>query len=174
MDKRQRKKGKVTDRVMGRLALRMRNAVRGVAGLVPTMIFGNHAGLWNNLGAQFELRRLRKHCREELISSGEIPDEVQTSANFMRKEGYLQLAPRYDDVLLERILAQYNDRIEAPENSVSPDPTRVTTRRLLNPAHQIPEFKELINEEVKAVLQDYYRTFFKIDNPSSGMISPCR
>ena len=51
MDKRQSKKGKVTDKVMGSLALRMRNAVRGVVGLVPTMIFGNHAGLWNIISA---------------------------------------------------------------------------------------------------------------------------
>lgn len=129
-------------------------------GAIPRLVFGNDAGWSNNITSNKNLRQLRKTFISEVDTSDEI--------NFLNQEGYLLKKSSISKDRLDKIASTFDELISDPKHSFGPSDD--SYRHLLNPLKSIPQFKELITEDVIKILYGYYRCSFKIETVRSWRI----
>ncbi|HVL68426.1 MAG TPA: hypothetical protein VM364_14280 [Vicinamibacterales bacterium] len=142
------------------MSARLKLALTAAGGLVPRMVFGNYAGVGNNVKATRELARLRRAFAAS--PAGMPATDVASGARFLSEKGYLLLQSPYDPELMRRIQRQYRAVVEDPAHSVAPATAMPTYRHVKDPIHCIPELHELINEQISAILVSHYGCYFKV------------
>lgn len=122
--------------------------VDGVFGQVPRMVFGNSAGLQNNLGPRLSgawpVRR-----------NGQAPSP-QVAALY--DEGFVFVEPGYDPSMMARVIDRFNRIIHDPEHS---QPNSKYSVELKDPLNSIPELGTLLNP-LKRLLNEYFGSAFRI------------
>jgi hypothetical protein len=139
-----------------------RSLVRAAGQLVPRLVFGNCAGIGNNIVAQRELRRFQQSATGAVRDESLVPEAMQLAT-----DGFLFFNPGYDENLLRDIQRRYREVIEDPNCSIGPRDGRRTYRTLKEPMRHIPRLRELINERVERMLHAHYGCYFRIGHVRS-------
>jgi hypothetical protein len=130
---------------------------RPVVGEIPRLIYGNDAGLLNNVRAERGLRRLRGGR-----SAGEVLDP---RVRQFRDEGYVMLLPAYDRALLAAICRDVERLIEDPQHSI-PRADGNASRTLVTAIEKIPALRHLLDKEIRDLLEAYYGTHVGVTSVS--------
>ena len=144
------------------MSARLKLAVTAAKGLVPRMVFGNYAGVSNNVGPKRELARLQRSYRQAVPLNGHVADAIAADAAFLREQGYLVLRQPIDRALMEPIQQQYRAVIEDPRYSTAPSTPVPTYRSLVDPMRHMPGLRFLITEDIRRMLVAHYGCHFRI------------
>ena len=113
-------------------------------------LFGNTAGLQNNVSGSLQS-----------VGNNSIKSE---DANELKRIGFFKLGQIYEKPFFDSIKSKFQKMIEDDEYSyarVSFD-NHVFMRQLKNNPCPIPEFAELLNNEIKAIMSDYFGGDFQV------------
>lgn len=125
-------------------------------GIFGRWIFGNNAGFFNNVFARSRLRHLQQCCQLNGIKTEQAKQLI--------REGVLKLAYPYSPDLIKKIKLKYQQIINDPTYCVNAGhpPHQDAHINIKNPLQTIPEIKELLNDQVINMIQQYYGTYFKV------------
>lgn len=148
-------------RIINGVSARIKLYVSGFASMGPKLVFGNAIGLRYNLYPLIELRKLRKSFPQNNynISSNDL---ALSQANQLNEFGYVKIKKPFNFELLKCIKNKYDLLIENDNSSIS-SPNGFT-RFLLKPENAIPEIQDLLANEIKEVLFNYYRCSYRIES----------
>jgi hypothetical protein len=137
-------------------------------GQVARLYYGNDAGMKNNRVALKELGRIRSSVKGEAQA-----DVGDPKAKFLRENGYVLLRGAYDRGLVDRIRAQYVALLDDANHSAFNGPRiKEASRAVIDPAHLIPEIRELLTPEVCRCLRGYYGAHFGVKSVRAWRILP--
>lgn len=130
--------------------------LRVVLGQIPRLYYGNDAGMLENYQARRELRRLRN--QSDLNAH-------DARADVLRQEGYLLLGTPYSEALVGQIRDKFQRLVADPTESLDIGPRlKSAIRGIIDPVGRIPEIQELINGELRTILNAYYGAHFRIEH----------
>lgn len=116
---------------------------RMILGQIPRVIFGNDAGLKENLLGQREVNRASK------LTGRKLPPNQE--AEVLRKQGFLILGKEFDPELIQTIKAKYLKMISEAELKGKSKYTN------FNDIHrEIPEITQLLTPKINNLLESYY------------------
>lgn len=133
-------------------------AIRPFWGIVPRYIFGNNAGLLNNVLAALELHWQRLRSNVQCSS-------VNVAAEKLKRDGITQLPIHVPVELLATIKQQVQDIFSnQPEHVVEAGhpPYYAAHVMLKKPLETIPELATLLDEQIKTLISKYYGAHFKV------------
>jgi len=137
--------------------------VRPVLGGFARRIYGNGAGLVNNIRAELLLRRARKGTPPSTAVRGDDP-----RVEFMRREGYLKFTPGYDPELLGIVASKFRRAVEDPAASYSGK----YHIAILEPMKRIPELRSLLTDEVQGLLCAHLGSNIRVKQVNCWRILP--
>ena len=131
---------------------------RMVFGEIPRLLYGNDAGLVNNVRARRELSRYR-------ALAPELGRVTNSGAEILKRDGYVRLQPRYDPHLLAVIRTKFHSAIDDASASRGIGPRlREAIRGIVNPLDRIPEVEQLLTPEMRDLICAYYGSHFRVDH----------
>lgn len=116
---------------------------------VGKVLFKNTAGLKFNLQGSLKNYKIRKNSVKDL------------QAHHLATHGYADLGNPHSPELIKKIREKFDEQIEDKNYSIirSHYNGKVYGRMLFNAHKNIPELKELLNEQVVSLLENYYGKF---------------
>ncbi len=123
------------------------------------LLFKNTAGLESNLMGKKSRKELKK-----IQLKFKIKPNGNQNASELEKIGHTYLGHIFDEKLIERLSNRFNEIIENDEFSFvrSQYKGQVFSRQIRLAHLNIPEIKKLLNEKVVDLLEQYYKTPFKV------------
>lgn len=121
-------------------------AIDGVLGEAPRLVFGNSAGLVNNVGPALSRRERR--------SPATLPE-----VNRLRRDGYALREKVYEPERIAGIIRKFQRLIEDLRHSRATSPYSV---ELTDALRSIPELRGLLNEQVRQMLHEYFGSPFRV------------
>lgn len=148
-------------RIINGISARVKLYVSGFTSMGPKLVFGNAIGLRYNLYPLLELRKLRKAFpkQNQIINNSIF---ALSQANHLNEFGYIKINNHFNEELLNNIKGKYDSLIENESSSIS-SPNGFT-RFLLKPENTIPEIQDLLVNEIKEVLFNYYKCSYRIES----------
>lgn len=148
-------------RIVGGALRRTRYIAEGVGSIGPKLWYGNSAGLFNNLGASAELRRLRGRWRAAGRLTPPSPNAV-SDANSVSKSGYVCLPPQLSVSEIRQLCERTADILRNEIGTVnSPNGA---TRFVLDPLGQVPELRSFLSEGISRIVTAHYECGFRIES----------
>ena len=117
--------------------------------------YGNDARWIDNRRGATEIARIRQALGEG------APRERDPRSEALRRDGYVLLPSSHPRGLAEAIGTQV-DRLMADPAASYPIAREGASVRILDFLGRVPEARQLVNGEVRAILEGYYRTFFRV------------
>jgi hypothetical protein len=133
---------------------------QGIASLVPKIVYGNSAGLTQNLGAQRQLARLRAKYQDTRALVDREPYRDQ--AAFLQENGYVHVNASNDSALLTRVRLRVSDHLNDAARCVVV--TGGATRFIPEPLAAIPELTRLLTDDVRQLILAYYGCALRIES----------
>ena len=116
---------------------------RMILGQIPRLIFGNDAGLRENLVGQREINRASRLTDQKLPPNRE--------AEILKDQGFLVLGKEFDHELIHTIKKKYLKMISDAEQQGKSKYTNFSDIH-----REIPEIKQLLNPRINSLLESYY------------------
>jgi len=116
---------------------------RMILGQIPRLIFGNDAGLRENLVGQREIKRASRLTDQKLPPNRE--------AEILKDQGFLVLGKEFDHELIQTIKKKYLKMISDAEQQGKSKYTNFSDIH-----REIPEIKQLLNPRINSLLESYY------------------
>lgn len=147
-------------RVLAGIATRVREVVSGLGAIVPRMVFGNNAGVRNNLAPRRDLERLR---RAFAASRNALPGKPHPAlARQLHEQGFLVSASSVERRVIDGIRADVSRLIADPEVAV-PSPNGATTF-IFEPLRAIPDIRQLLTPALCRTIFAYYGCAMQIQS----------
>jgi len=126
--------------------------------IVSKLVFKNTAGFNNNVKGRLELSKAQK------INIKITNKQKNKLAEEFRDKGYVKIGTPYDPKLIKRISDQFNEVINDDRYSYvrANDGDTIYSRSLYRGHEIIPESIELLNDEIIDLIEQYYRSHFKV------------
>lgn len=129
---------------------------------IGTYSYGNPAGLHRNVTADL----VEWKCRLQSDVDVDRPAPGSLAAR-LREFGYAHLDDPYDDGLVEGIAERFDQLIEDTGHRRSTDVIQQSgddeyIHGLDSPLAAIPEIADLVNDEVRSSLEQYYQAYFQV------------
>ena len=129
--------------------------VDGVFGEVPRLVFGNGAGLRNNIGPMLHAAGTKVKGRPAVAYSGSsVPD-----AGPLKRDGYLLLDSPYDGQMFTELIRKFRQVIQDDHLT---QPNGKYSVQVKDPLQTIPELVELLNASVRDLLHEFYGSSFRV------------
>lgn len=125
-------------------------------------LFGNFAGVFNNVYAFIELKWLK--------ITNSTKKTYNDDSQFLKKEGYCIKRNLYSRELVSSIREQYHEINEETEKWVWT--SKNVRKNLRAPQKTIPDFRHFINDDVSEIIKNYYGTNFQITSVRLWRILP--
>jgi hypothetical protein len=116
---------------------------RMILGQIPRLIFGNDAGLRENLVGQREINRASR------ITDQKLPPNRE--AEILKDQGFLVLGKEFDRELIQTIKKKYLKMISDAEQQGKSKYTNFSDIH-----REIPEIKQLLTPKINSLLESYY------------------
>lgn len=130
---------------------------RMLFGEIPRLLYGNDAGLQNNLQARRQLSRFR-------AAGTGIPHADDNETEFLKAQGYVRIDAGYDPTLLAAIRAKFHQALDDPRASRGIGPrVRDAIEGIVDPLRRIPEIEQLLTPRIARVIEGYYGSHFRIE-----------
>lgn len=118
-------------------------------------VFKNTNGVINNAAGRSDIAKAR-------LFSDYTPTNNDQAAE-LKSKGYLDLGQIIDEETITSIQDQYADLIESEESYVRQEHDGEVYSRSINQIHErIPELGELLTDDVKEIVRDYYGSYISV------------
>ena len=133
---------------------------RGIAEMLPRLVFGNGAGLRNNLAPQRELARLRRAFDSGDVNLAEEP--FASRAASLQDQGFVLAGRSVDRALIDGIRVEVS-RLLADPGAFVPSPNGAT-QFIFDPLAAIPAVRQLLTPELCRTIAAYYGCALRVES----------
>jgi len=127
--------------------------------VIGKLLFKNTAGLESNLKGLKTQSKIKK-TRTKIVP----PEKENSYVKELRKNGLVNLGYPFDKSIIQKITKKYNNMIEDDRHSFvrSQYDGKVYSRMINRIGEKIPELEELLSDEIKEMVSEYYQGNFQV------------
>lgn len=127
-------------------------------GTACRVIFGNNAGIFNNVYPKIALKKSQLESK--------INRDLSETDKELIKHGYIALKSEFAPALLKTIKTKLEQLFQSPKDYVAAgEPPHQQAHRILkNPLDKVPELKELYTERIDRLIKNYYGSYYRVEN----------